>query len=267
VAPDRSGSDPRTWSEAELLALLYDWEHDDFAEDLPFYQALAQRTDRPVLELACGTGRVLAALAETGLRVAGIDRSEAMLARAKERLRAHARQVELMLGDVERRMPSGEFGVVILALSALGYIPTVDRQVELLRRVSAQLADDGIVVIDLPGLSSLVHEPEGVAVLQRSGWVEEMGTRASKWMVQSIDWATQSLLLTSFFDVTWSDRTTHRLTDAVSLRWFAPIEIALVLGEAGLEIEQVFGSYDGASLRSDSERMIVIARNRAEAPG
>ncbi len=50
----------------DAFARLYDWEHDRFDADITLYLALVRRFGGPVLELACGTGRVLAALASAG---------------------------------------------------------------------------------------------------------------------------------------------------------------------------------------------------------
>ena len=49
------------------------------AGDLAFYQRVAREVGGPVLELACGTGRMALPLAGAGLHVTGVDRSEAML--------------------------------------------------------------------------------------------------------------------------------------------------------------------------------------------
>src|SRR4030095_13249564 len=78
--------EPRAWPAARLLAQLYDLEHDEFTADADLYISLAQRTGGPILEVACGTGRILAPLARRGLSVVGFDSSPDMLARASRRL-------------------------------------------------------------------------------------------------------------------------------------------------------------------------------------
>ena len=86
VGVDDAEADPRRWPLPRLLAQLYDWEHDSFTEDLDFYASLAQRTGGPILEPACGTGRLLEGLARRGLTVVGFDSSPEMLTRAHARL-------------------------------------------------------------------------------------------------------------------------------------------------------------------------------------
>jgi len=67
------------------FAPIYDAWAADMTEDVDFYVELAREADRPVVELAVGTGRVAIPVAErTGKRVIGIDSSPAMLAVARE---------------------------------------------------------------------------------------------------------------------------------------------------------------------------------------
>src|SRR5215212_3626315 len=78
---------PEAAAEAQL-ARYYDWEHDSLVADATLYAELARRGGGPVLELGCGTGRILKALVRAGQRAVGVDASPTMLARAEARLRA-----------------------------------------------------------------------------------------------------------------------------------------------------------------------------------
>src|ERR687885_573592 len=89
------------WDE---YAPFYDWENARTLgrRDIPFWRTLALQTDGPVLELGCGTGRISIPLARTGVSLVGIDRSEAMLARARQRItRGHlSGRARLIRGDI-----------------------------------------------------------------------------------------------------------------------------------------------------------------------
>src|SRR5437773_1229256 len=78
----------------DRFARLYDWEHDGYVLDIPVHLGFARRFGGPVLELACGSGRILGPLAQAGFACAGVDSSSAMLGRARQRLQrltdAHA---------------------------------------------------------------------------------------------------------------------------------------------------------------------------------
>lgn len=252
--------DARSWPRARLLATLYDWEHDELQDDVALYRALAGRTGGPVLELACGSGRVLEALLVDGLELVGLDRSPEMLERARRRIGRASRRVRLIDGDLAGPLPGGPFGLVVLALDALGFVHETIDQIDLLRRIGAALAPGGLVAFDLVHAAALADQPQGVAVLQRTGYVREIGAEAAKWMVRRISPAAQELQLDSFFDLTWADGASTRLAESVALRFFGRYEIELLLAAASLELEAWGGDYQLGPFQDVSERMIVVAR-------
>ena len=82
-------------------ARFFDADYAGYLDDLPLLEAYAQRTGSPLLELGCGTGRLLIPLAEAGYRVTGVDLSPEMLriARAKAEAAGVAESVTLIEGD------------------------------------------------------------------------------------------------------------------------------------------------------------------------
>src|SRR5260370_41047584 len=68
----------------DLIAPFYDIEHAHFEEDLSLYKNFAEMCGSPLLELACGSGRLLVALARQGFELTGVDSSAVMLNLAKE---------------------------------------------------------------------------------------------------------------------------------------------------------------------------------------
>ena len=77
------------WQGWDDYAPFYDWENAQTLarRDVAFWQRLAAAQDGRVLELGCGTGRLTIPVARAGAQIVGIDRSEPMLARARQRLR------------------------------------------------------------------------------------------------------------------------------------------------------------------------------------
>ena len=98
------------WEGWDEYAPFYDWENARTLgrRDVPFWRTLAAQAAGPVLELGCGTGRIALPLGRAGAHVVGIDRSEAMLARARQRIRRARlqRRVQLVRGDI-RMLPFG----------------------------------------------------------------------------------------------------------------------------------------------------------------
>jgi len=142
------------WRGWDDYARFYDWENARTMgrRDVRFWQRLASKTDGPVLELGCGTGRVAIPVARAGARVVGIDRSESMLARARTRLRRSKVRGSLALvrGDV-RSLPfgAGDFALVAAPYGILQSLlddPTLDAALDEARRT---LRRDGTLGIDL----------------------------------------------------------------------------------------------------------------------
>ena len=141
----------------EVVARYYDLEHDALVADAALYCELARQSGDPVLELGCGTGRVLGALVRAGQRVVGVDRSWPMLARARARLEAvegAAGRWRLVAADLCALALDERFPLVLAPLDLLGYFLTRDAQLAVLGAARAHLRPHGRLVIDvafLPG--------------------------------------------------------------------------------------------------------------------
>ena len=140
-------------------APFYDWENARTLgrRDVPFWRSLALQSEGPVLELGCGTGRISIPLARAGVPLVGIDRSEAMLSRARQRIRRghltyHAR---LIRGDI-RTLPFRP-STFPLVMAPYGVLQSLVRERDLaatlgaVARVLKPRATFGIeLVADLP---------------------------------------------------------------------------------------------------------------------
>src|SRR3954470_6972754 len=101
----------------DRLARYYDWEHDNYDADIPLYLDFARRTGGPILELACGTGRLMVPLLESGERGVGGDRSGPMLDRARQAIgraglagRATLHQADVRTLDLGQRFRLAIYG-------------------------------------------------------------------------------------------------------------------------------------------------------------
>lgn len=99
---------------------------------------------RPVCEFAIGTGRIAVPLAARGVAVCGVDQSQAML----DRLRERAADLPVVHGDMTTDGPSGGFGLVYLVYNTIGNVLTQAGQVAVFRNAASRLLDDGVFVIE-----------------------------------------------------------------------------------------------------------------------
>jgi hypothetical protein len=151
---------------AERVAALYDdrsdWMSAPEVVD-PVVDLLADLAgDGGALEFGIGTGRIALPLAERGVRVAGIDNSEAMLSRL--RAKPGAERIEAVLGDFAATRVEGEFDLVFLVFNTISNLVTQDAQVACFQNAAAHLRSAGRFVIEnnVPALQSL---PLGQTVL------------------------------------------------------------------------------------------------------
>jgi SAM-dependent methyltransferase len=122
----------------------------DFNADLPLYTSLCAR-EHNVLEIGCGTGRVLRTLLEQGCRVTGVDISDAMLHVAEAKLRAYLEEGQLVLKNHDfRRSPlQPQFDRTLVAFFTFNYLLTASEQQQFLHNVHQSLVPNGLLVIDL----------------------------------------------------------------------------------------------------------------------
>jgi hypothetical protein len=129
----------------------------------PAVELLAELAgDGAALEFAIGTGRIAVPLARRGVCVAGIDSSEAMLARLREK--PGAERIEAMVGDMAATRLDGEFSLVFLVFNTIFNLVTQDGQVACFENAAAHLPSGGRFVIEarVPELQRL---PLGQTVL------------------------------------------------------------------------------------------------------
>ena len=129
---------------AEVYDDLYEWMLDTGAA----VEGLARLGgDGPVLELGVGTGRLAIPLAERGLDVHGIDTSEAMVARMREK--PGGDRVQVAIGNfLEPDPPGGPYAMVFVAFNTLFALETQDEQLACFRAVVPHLREDGVFVLD-----------------------------------------------------------------------------------------------------------------------
>ena len=120
-------------------------------DDIDFFLEIASRYGGPILDLACGTGRVALNLAKEGYEVVGVDVAEAMLdvAKSKQNLlpSSAASKVSFVNGDITTLELGRKFPLVIIPTS-FKFCLTSDQQIACLSSVNKHLEDDGVFVLD-----------------------------------------------------------------------------------------------------------------------
>lgn len=123
-----------------------------FWDDIPFYLEYARRAGSPVLELACGTGRVLLPLPVAGVEVYGVDISGNMLSlcRRKAEEKGLTDRIDLIRADMTTfDSPRKDFGFAHIALRSFMHLYTQEDQLACLRRIYEHLRSGAYLIIDI----------------------------------------------------------------------------------------------------------------------
>ncbi|HEY0443125.1 MAG TPA: class I SAM-dependent methyltransferase [Candidatus Limnocylindrales bacterium] len=138
---------------------VYDTEVSGFRDDIPFWESVVDAVaPKAFLELACGTGRLLAPLArrvlarDPGARVVGVDISRPMLDRARDVIAADrvlASAVEIVEGDMATFELGRAFDLILIGFNSFAFLHDLDAQLACLERVRRHLAPGGVLGVDL----------------------------------------------------------------------------------------------------------------------
>jgi SAM-dependent methyltransferase len=249
-------------SQFDAFARYYDADYGAIDDDLPFYRELARRAGGPVLEVMCGSGRLLLPLARAGLRLAGLDVSGAMLKLARERLAAAGlgERVELLEADIREQAPRGSFGLAIVAINSFMHLASPADQLAALARIHAALRPGGLLAIDLfnPDPRALA-EQRGALVLDKQ-FVLADGTQVQKFVAQHADTAAQISYVTFIYDEIDAAGRVSRRTLPFTMRWLYRYELEHLLARAGFALDALYGSYELDDYSAESELLLAVAR-------
>jgi ubiquinone/menaquinone biosynthesis C-methylase UbiE len=254
------------WHGWDRYAPFYDWENARTVgrRDVRFWSALARRTGGPVLELGCGTGRVLLPVARTGTRVVGVDRSSEMLARARARLRRSrtALAADLIRGDI-RALPFKTHADFPLVMAPYGILQSLLRASDLaatLASVFRVTAPGALFGIDLVPDVPRWREYRNRVTLR--GAIRG-GSRLT--LVESVrqDRGRGLTVFDHEYRETRRGRRARISRFSISFRTISVPVMVRRLERAGFGVEAVLGDYDGAPWDERADTWIILARRLA----
>jgi SAM-dependent methyltransferase len=204
-----------------------------------------------VLELGVGTGRLAVPMAHAGLRVTGIDSSEAMLAKLSER--DPGRLVDAVQGDITSDLPLGPFDVVLVAYNTIFNLLGEHDQPRLFQHIAERLAPGGAFVVE-----AFVPASEGVPGSASSSEVT-VRSMAVDHVVLSVSVNDPDHQLAEGQFVQFSQDGGVRLRPW-SIRWATPEQLDAMAIAAGLRLDARFGEMTGTAFTDDSAQHVSIYR-------
>jgi SAM-dependent methyltransferase len=245
------------------LARYYDLENAEFTEDLDFWIELAETHSGPILELGCGTGRVLLNLARRGHAVTGVDNSPEMLARLRAKLEAASeRHLPAAPAIVQAGMEDFElperFGLTLVPYNTFMHLQTQQAQLDALARIRRHMRPGGTLALDVVNAAEAYAAQEQALTLERSFMDGERTVQ--QFASIALDRAGQTARVTWIYDSTGPDGSVQRTIVPLTLRYCFAAEMGLLLAHSGFSLTQLFGDYDRSPYEDGASRMLVMAQ-------
>jgi SAM-dependent methyltransferase len=237
---------PETYG--DRIADVYDaWYGEaDFLEKDASIELLAELAGGgPVLELAIGTGRLALPLAERGLEVHGVDASEAMVARLREK--PGGADIPVTMGDFADVPVEGAYPLVFVAFNTFFGLPSQEAQVRCFANAAAHLAEGGVFLIE--------------------AFVPDLGRfdRNQRFQTNSVSTTEVNLDASRHDPLEQRVDSVHVvLTEAgtrlypVNLRYAFPAELDLMARLAGLELKHRWGGWRREEFTRQSQRHVSV---------
>jgi SAM-dependent methyltransferase len=236
--------------------------------DVEFYVDEALAADGPVLELGCGTGRVLIPIARAGVTIDGLDGSSKMLDRCRDKLAAEPANVQsrvtLHEGDMRSFGLRKQFTLVTIPFRPFQHLLTVEDQLDCLRCIHSHLLYDGRLILDLfnPSIDLLVNRPTGVEMVEGPPFEMPDGRSVTRsFKVSNPDRFGQVNDIELIYNVAHRDGRTERQVHAFRMRYLFRYEVEHLLARAGFAVDQLYAGYDRSAYGSTYPgELIFIAR-------
>jgi SAM-dependent methyltransferase len=251
----------------ESIPLYRDGRHYDalnsfLTADIPFYVDQAGRTDGPVLELACGTGRLTIPIAQSGVEIVGLDLSPSMLEHARTKASTAGVAIQFVEGDCRAFALGRKFALIFMAFNSMQHLHDHASLAALFANVRKHLAEGGRFVFDVfnPKLELLVRSPDDRR-LERE-YQDPDGKGLMMFENSMIyDDASQVSHITCYFVRRGlnGDQLDVR-TEDLHLRCFFPQELDLLVQSQGFEIVEKLGNFERKSFGSGDLKQVVVCR-------
>ena len=227
-------------------------------EPIPFYIKQAKKYGGPILELACGTGRITIPIAKKGISIVGLDFSVKMLEQAKRNSKENNVEIEWIEADMTNFSLNRKFSIIIMPGAAMNWVLENKGIENCLSCIKDHLKQDGIFIFNVfnPNLEIITRDPskkydkydysdpdgKGTVVVTESNYYDK---------------ATQINQVTSYYTTK-----SKEIVKKLKLRIFFPQELDMLLNYNGFKIDYKYGSYDEEPFNSDSNWQIVICHKK-----
>jgi SAM-dependent methyltransferase len=225
---------------------------------LNFYRRQVARYGEPVLELACGSGRLTIPLAKEGANITGLDLSEDMLNLAKRKASKAGVNIRFTQGNMSSFDLGEKFKFIFIPAQSLSHLHTRPEIEDCFACVQGHLAGEGRFLIELfnPSVRLLARESDHRSSV---GQYEDPRGGVQVFVTEEVayDAASQINHIRWFYR---DERTNEETVLSFEMRQFFPQEIDALLWYNGFTIEHKYGSYNEENFSGDASKQLIICR-------
>ena len=241
--------------------ITYDVQCDNFDEDFAAIEQWARRLGNPLLDLACGTGRMAIHLASLGHQVTGVEVVPEMIERARQKAAARGVSIEWVVDDARTFNLQRQFPFIFMLGSAFQFLPTRADHEAMFARVRQHLHPGGYFLFETRNpsprnLYELLQPDDETFALPDGGQLV-----VSEAMVY--DPMTQIQHYTRTQKFYYANGQSEENIRRTALRYVFPQEIEALLHYNGFKIDTCYGDWQQNPLVADSPAMIYVCQKRA----
>lgn len=246
--------------EFDIYPTLYDSEFGHKADDIPFLLEYAKKQKGRVLELGCGTGRVLIPIAETGMKLIGIDNSLNMLKVAKDKIARKPiyvqRNIELVHARMQNFSLKKKFSLIICTFNTFMNMTRGQDQLQVLKNVYRHLERNGLFIneIFIPSFTFKDKTSrQEIVKKERQMTFKKMGKLRYHYNTQILD------VNYTYEKINNKGEVKGRYVHSFQLRYTLYPEMKELLTKSGLEIVDVFSDFDKKPF-DGKNKMITVSK-------
>lgn len=237
-------------------AEFYDLEFASRTLEVPFFRSKAVTAQGPVLEVACGTGRLTFPIALAGVDITGLDISRPMLDRARLRAEKENLAIEWVEQDCRAMALGRQFALIFSATNAMQHLLDVESACAFLQSARQALLPNGELILDVfnPSLTKLLRPAE-------ESYPHKTLTNTDAGLITveaSSHYIADKQIL--HFDLHYQQDGQKLRAKHVNMRVFFPQELLALCQLNGFKVCQRYGDYDLRDFCAESPKQILICR-------
>ncbi len=236
--------------------------------DVGFFVEAAVKSGGPVLEVGCGTGRVLIPTARAGISITGLDLSDHMLDVCREALIEEPElvqnQVKLEQGDMRDFCLGKKFALVTTPFRPFQHLITIEDQIKCLENIQNHLEPGGTFILDIfnPSLAGITADNLGQETGAEPEFTTPEGIKVRRFnKTNQRDHLKQVIDVELIYYLTHPNGQEERIVHAFQMRYLFRYEAEHLLARCGFEVLDVFADYHKNPLGSNYPgELIFITR-------